>query len=284
MRWRQRLALLACLALAAAPAQAQFNLRNLNIDKLVDTAKNVAKATSEIGEQEEIGIGRDLSARLLGAAPLMANDGVQRYVNQVGRWLASQTERPDLPWQFGVLEAPQLNAFATPGGNVFVTRGLLERMKSEAELAGVLAHEISHVLRKHHLKAIQKGAQTALAGEALQQALANRGGANANREKLISLGSEVLTRGLDKGDELEADRLGVAIAARGGYDAYGLPAVLQTLQAMNPQDSGLALMFKTHPAPAERLDALEKLQGLLDAYAAQPQLAERFAASARARR
>jgi predicted Zn-dependent protease len=280
----QRLALLACLAFAAAPGQAQFNLRNLNIDKLVDTAKNVGKATTEIGEQEEIGIGRDLSARLLGAAPLMANDGVQRYVNQVGRWLASQTERPDLPWQFGVLEAPQLNAFATPGGNVFVTRGLLERMKSEAELAGVLAHEISHVLRKHHLKAIQKGAQTALAGEALQQALANRGGANANREKLISLGSEVLTRGLDKGDELEADRLGVAIAARGGYDAYGLPAVLQTLQAMNPQDSGLALMFKTHPAPAERLDALEKLQGLLDAYAAQPQLAERFAASARARR
>jgi len=248
----------------------------------VDTAKNVVTATTDIGEQEEIGIGRDVAARLLGAAPLMPNDGVQRYVNHVGRWLATQTERPDLPWQFGVLEAPQLNAFATPGGNIFITRGMLERMKSEAELAGVLAHEIAHVLRKHHLKAIQKGAQTALAGEAMSQALANRSG--ANREKLIALGSEVFTRGLDKGDELEADRLGVAIAARGGYDAYGLPSVLQRLQAMNPQDSGLALMFKTHPAPGERLDALEKLQGLLDAYAAQPQLAERFLASARPRR
>ncbi len=277
-----RLALLACLAFATAGAHAQFNLRNLDINKLVDTAKNVVTATTDIGEQEEIGIGRDVAARLLGAAPLMPNDGVQRYVNQVGRWLASQTERPDLPWQFGVLEAPQLNAFATPGGTIFITRGMLERMKSEAELAGVLAHEIGHVLRKHHLKAIQKGAQTALAGEALTQALARRDG--ANREKLIALGSEVFTRGLDKGDELEADRLGVAIAARGGYDAYGLPSVLQTLQAMNPQDSGLALMFKTHPAPAERLDALEKLQGLLDAYAAQPQLAERFAATARAKR
>jgi predicted Zn-dependent protease len=277
-----RVALCACLVLAAASAQAQFSLRNLDINKLVDTAKNVVKATTEIGEQEEIDIGRDVAGRLLGAAPLMANDGVQRYVNHVGRWLASQTERPDLPWQFGVLEAPQLNAFATPGGNVFITRGMLERMKSEAELAGVLAHEIAHVLRRHHLKAIQKGAQTALAGDALSQALANRSG--ANREKLIALGSEVFTRGLDKGDELEADRLGVAIAARGGYDAYGLPSVLQTLQAMNPQDSGLALMFKTHPAPAERLDALEKLQDLLDAYAAQPQLAERFLATARARR
>jgi predicted Zn-dependent protease len=277
-----RIALCACLVLATASVHAQFNLRNLDINKLVDTAKNVVKATTEIGEQEEIDIGRDVAARLLGAAPLMASDGVQRYVNHVGRWLASQTERPDLPWQFGVLEAPQLNAFATPGGNIFITRGMFERMRSEAELAGVLAHEIAHVLRRHHLKAIQKGAQTALAGEALSQALANRSG--ANREKLIALGSEVFTRGLDKGDELEADRLGVAIAARGGYDAYGLPSVLQTLQAMNPQDSGLALMFKTHPAPAERLDALEKLQDLLDAYAAQPQLAERFLASARPRR
>jgi predicted Zn-dependent protease len=279
-----RLALLAGLALAAASAQAQFNLRNLDINKVLDTAKNVVKATGEIGETEEIELGRDVAAQLLGAAPLMANEGVQRYVNHVGRWLASQTERGDLPWRFGVLEAPQLNAFATPGGNVFITRGLLERMKSEAELAGVLAHEIAHVLRRHHLKAIQKGAQTALAGEALNQALARRDGNDPNRAKLISLGSEVFTRGLDKSDELEADRLGVAIAARGGYDAYGLPSVLQTLQAMNPQDSGLALMFKTHPAPGERLDALEKVQALLDAYAAQPQLAERFAATARARR
>ncbi len=268
---------------AAAPAQAQFNLRNLDINKLVDTAKNVGKATTEIGEKEEIEIGQDLAARLLGAAPLVANEAMQRYLNQVGRWLASQTERPDLPWRFGVLEAPQLNAFATPGGSIFITRGLLERMKSEAELAGVLAHEIAHVLRKHHLKAIQKGAQVELAGTAVTQ-LARQDRNTASREKLLSTGSELFARGLDKSDELEADRLGVVIAARGGYDAYGLPSVLQTLQAMNPQDSGVALMFKTHPAPGERLDALEKMQPTLDAYAAQPQLTERFAATARPRR
>ena len=76
-------------------------------------------------------------------------------------------------------------------------------------------------------------------------------------------------RGLDKGDEFEADRLGVVLAARAGYDAYGLPSVLQTLQAMNAEDSGLALMFKTHPAPGDRLDALsEKMQPTLDAYSA----------------
>lgn len=274
-----RLRVLAMCALCAAlPAQAQFN-----INRLLDSARNVGKATQEVGEKEEIEIGQDMASQLLGAAPLMANDGVQRYVNNVGRWLASQTERPDLPWRFGVLEAPQLNAFATPGGHIFITRGLLERMKSEAELAGVLAHEISHVLKKHHLKAIQKGAQMELAGAAVSL-LARQDRSTPNREKLLAAGSELFSRGLDKSDELEADRLGVVIAARGGYDAYGLPSVLQTLQAMNPEDSGVALMFKTHPAPAERLAALERMQPTLDAYANQPQLAERFAATARAQR
>ena len=262
-------------AIFSGCVHAQFRLDKFDLNKLLDTTKNVVKATSDIGEPEEIQIGKDVAARLLGAAPLAKDDNLQRYVNRVGRWLALQTERPDLPWQFGVMEAPQLNAFAVPGGTIFVTRGLVERMKSEAELAGVLAHEISHVLRRHHLKAIQKGAQTALAGDALNQALRNQ---RADvREKLVSFGSEMYTRGLDKGDELEADRLGVVIAARAGYDAYGLPAVLQTLQAMNAQDSGLALMFKTHPAPGERLAALgETMQPTLDAYASQPQLADRF--------
>jgi predicted Zn-dependent protease len=156
-------------------------------------------------------------------------------------------------------------------------------MKSEAELAGVLAHEIAHVLKKHHLKAMQKGAQMELAGAAVSN-LARQERNAPGREKLLAAGTELFSRGLDKSDELEADRLGVVIAARAGYDAYGLPSVLQTLQAMNPEDSGVALMFKTHPAPAERLDALEKMQPTLDAYAAQPQLVDRFLSSSRGRK
>jgi predicted Zn-dependent protease len=275
------LVFLAALA-AAAPAQAQFNLRDLNINRIVDSVKNVSKATKDIDENEEIAIGRDMAARLLGAAPLAADVRMQRYVNHVGRWLASQTERPDLPWQFGVLEAPQLNAFAVPGGTIFITRGLLERMGNEAELAGVLAHEIAHVLKKHHLQAIQKGARASLAGDALSMALKDQ--RSDARDKLISFGTEMYTRGLDKSDELEADRLGVVIAARAGYDSYGLPSVLQALQAMNAEDSALALMFKTHPAPGERLDALsEKMQSTLDAHAGQAQLPARFSAEAKRR-
>jgi len=275
-------ATLAAVLLMAAPAQAQFRLPNLDVNRLVDSVKNVSKAAKEIDEPEEIAIGRDVAARLLGAAPLASDARMQRYVNNVGRWLASQTERPDLPWQFGVLEAPELNAFAVPGGTIFITRGLLEKMSSEAELAGVLAHEIVHVLRKHHLKAIQKGALASLGGEAAALALKNT--RSDARDKLVSFGTEMYARGLDKGDELEADRLGVVVAARAGYDAYGLPTVLQSLQAMNAQDSGLALMFKTHPAPAERLDALHAMQATLDRYSSQPQLTGRFATEVRAAR
>jgi len=265
------------LLLLSGAAQAQFRLPNLDVGRMVDSVKNVGKASKEINQEEEIAIGRDLAATLLGAAPLVNDARMQRYVNNVGRWIASQSERPDLPWQFGVLDAPQLNAFAVPGGTIFITRGLLDRMRNEAELAGVLGHEITHVVKKHHLKAIQKGAMTALAGDALSMAVKDKSAA-AN-EKLVSFGKEMYSRGLDKGDEFEADRMGVVLAARAGYDAYGLPSVLQTLQAMNAQDSGLALMFKTHPAPGERLDLLsEKMQPTLDAYSSQPQLAERFRA------
>ena len=264
------------------PAYAQFKLPDINVNRLVDQVRTLNKAAREPDEKEEIAIGQDVAARLVGAAPLVSDASIQQYVNRVGRWLALQSERPDLPWRFGVLEAPQVNAFAVPGGTIFITRGLLARTTSEAELAGVLSHEIVHVVKKHHLKAIQKGAMASLSADAAGAALTNVN--SEARGKLIAFGTEMYSRGLDKGDELEADRLGVVIAARGGYDAYGLPAVLQTLQAMNAQDSALALMFKTHPAPAERLDALSRMQAILDAYSAQPQLRERFAAETHAAR
>ena len=106
----------------AGTVHAQFRLPNIDVNKILDSAKNVGKATMEIGEPEEIAIGRDLAATLLGAAPLVNDPAMQRYVNNVGRWLAAQTERPGLPWRFGVLDAPQINAFAVPGGTVFITR------------------------------------------------------------------------------------------------------------------------------------------------------------------
>lgn len=264
------------LGLLSPAAGAQFNF---NLNKLLDTAKNIGQATREVGEKEEVEIGSEHAALLVGAAPLVADAELQRYVNQVGRWLSLHSERPDLNWKFGVLESDNVNAFATPGGFVFLTKGLLARMKSEAELAGVLAHEIVHVVKKHHLNAIRKGAGIQIGADVLADYSLKGGQGNAAvREKLIGGVKEVMLRGLDKDDEFEADQMGVVIAARSGYDPYGLPVVLQMLQAMNPQDSALALMFATHPDPGARLDSLDGAMGTrLDRYSSQPQAAERYA-------
>lgn len=276
-----RRALLAfALALVPAVAAAQFSL---NINKILDTGKNIVDATKDVNEKQEADIGAEYAAVLLGASPLLANPEVQRYVNRVGRWLSLNSERPDLNWQFGVLDTGTVNAFSTPGGYVLISRGLLERLHNEAELAGVLAHEVAHVVKKHHLTAMKKGKGMEAGANILSMYLDQQKSAAA-KEKLVGGMKEIMLRGLDKDDEFEADRMGVVIAARAGYDPYGLPSVIQMLQASNPKDSDLALMFETHPAPGARLDALDKAMGSrLDKFARQPQIAERYAGVMRAK-
>lgn len=237
---------------ACAGAHAQFSLKlpgGIDLGKTLDNAK---KATSDIDEPKEIQIGQEFATVLLGTKPLLNDQHTQRYVNALGHWLALQSERPDLPWTFAVLDDSGFNAFATPGGYIFVTRGLLERMHNEAELAGVLGHEIGHVLRKHYLKAVKTGALTSLITDNIHTS-------NNYTGALMSLFRDSYAKGLDQNDEYEADRIGVVIAARAGYDPFGLPAVLQYLQEQSGQDNNFSLIMKTHPAPAKRLDQLDKL-------------------------
>jgi predicted Zn-dependent protease len=249
---------------------------DFDLQKVLSIAKKTQQATKTIDEPEEIEIGNGIAANLLGASSLLDDSRAQQYVNQVGRWLSLQTERPDLPWKFGILESTDINAFSIPGGTIFITHGLLQKLNNESELAGVLAHEIVHVLRKHHLAALQKGARMDIASDLAGEALKNKGDP-AVLDKAIKAGTEVYARGLDKNDEFEADRMGIVIATRAGYDPYGLPAVLQMLEASNAQDSSLALMFKTHPAPRERLSLLDKIMSDgFDAYTAPSQTDKRF--------
>jgi predicted Zn-dependent protease len=208
-----------------------------------------------VGVQEEVAIGRRISGNLLGAAPLVNDEALQRYVNRVGRWVALQTDRPDLPWTFGVIESEDINAFAAPGGYVFVTKGLYRKLNSEAELAGVLAHEVGHVIKKHHLKVIQKQKGIAALSGALGKQV-SKDGDNKLVQKLIGSGAEIMARGLDKDAEFEADRVGVVVAARAGYEPFGLPSVLQEIGHVSAGDNSVALLFKTHPHPDERLARL----------------------------
>ena len=209
-------------------------------------------------KEEEIQLGREITGNLLGVAPLVKDEALQKYVNQVGRWVASQSERPNLPWHFGVIESEDLNAFAAPGGFVMITKGLYRKMENEAQLAGVLGHEIGHVVKKHHLKVLQKSQMLNLGATLLGDKF---GKDNQSVQKIIGSGAEICARSLDKNAEFEADRIGVALATRAGYEPFGLPEVLQAIGQVSKNDGSVALLFKTHPAPDDRLSMLGDAAG-----------------------
>jgi predicted Zn-dependent protease len=226
--------------------------------------------------EEEVAMGQQLAGRLLGAAPLVRDDRIQAYVNRVGRWVAAQADRPELRWHFGVIESADVNAFAMPGGFVFITKGLFDRLETESELAGVLGHEVAHVVAGHHLKLYKQSQTVGVVSGVLSQLVARRDQTGLGRN-LLGNGAEALARGLDKDSEHEADRMGTVYAARAGYEPYGLLSVLGKLARINPGDGGIALLFKTHPAPQDRLSRLGDDLGLsLEPYADGRSNAERF--------
>jgi len=223
--------------------------------------------------EEENRIGRQISGNLLGAVPLVRDDTLQRYVNLVGNWVALQSGRKDITWRFGVLDTEDINAFAAPGGYIFVTKGLYRLLNNEAELAGVLGHEIAHVTKKHHLKVLKQSSLISALGQ-----VAGSKAQNSDQivQNLIGNGAEIMARGLDKNAEFEADRVGMVFAARAGYEPWGLPEVLQDMAGLPAKGERTSLLFKTHPLPADRLAMLgESVDGRLDAVQGKD-LANRF--------
>jgi predicted Zn-dependent protease len=283
----QAAACAACIAFAG-PAHAQFGniLRqlpgNIAIPGVTPAAPAAAhtgdlfqllqQSVESIDEPKEIEIGRQLAAVLLGSKPLHPDAALQRYVNRLGRWISLQSARPHLPWTFGVLDDPGFNAFAAPGGYIFVTKGLVDRV-DEAELAGILAHEVTHVTEKHHLKALSAKARSGLATQLIASQLRNNVG-GAISAQMLALGKNLYSSGLDQADEFESDRQGVALAASAGFDPYGLPAVLQQLRTATPDNPLFSLTLSTHPPAQQRLEQLEVAMGnRLDAYSGKPSVA-----------
>ncbi len=178
------------------------------------------------------------------------NEQLQRYVNLVGRSLVRQSPRPDLLYSFAVIDSDAPNAFAGPGGYIFVTTGALKLMENESELAGVLAHEIAHVSEKHMLKTYKQG-QWINFGKAVAEA--------KDEEKtkyfdMVDQATDTLfDRGLDQRFEYEADSVGMEIAALTGYDPRGIITFLQKLQYVTGETGG---WLRTHPSSASRLQKL----------------------------
>ncbi len=239
----------------------------LDLNELLDIGKDVVDANKKISVKEEVELGGNLISGLLGAAPLVNNPKLQRYVNDVGFWVALQSSRKDLPWRFGVIDSSGINAFAAPGGYIVITLGLFSLLENEAQLAGVLGHEISHVVRKHHLKALQKTMKRGIWGKLGVRALADKDD-HKKLDKLVNAGVQLYASGLDRDLEFNADKRGVVLAARAGYDPYALLDVLTTIDSINPDEADLTVMLKTHPPTGKRLNKLAKLMdGRLDKYA-----------------
>ena len=249
-----------------------FGIKKKKID-LLRKGLGVVESLQPIGEEEEITLGEAVAieafSRFGGEYP---NQEWIRYINLVGKTIAEFSDRPTLDYHFSILNSQEQNAFAAPGGYIFITVGLLKKLKNEAELAGVLAHEIAHVTHKHMLETIRRGAILGSVSEFTLSAMKKNPKMFSN---VIDEMTEVLfTKGLDKEKELEADVMGIEYAYRAGYHPRGLRDYLKSLAKEEGHSS--SRFFTTHPSTALRISKINSLLGGYSDLQALPFLTKRF--------
>ena len=208
-----------------------------------------------IGYEEESSIGQAIALQVVARYGGVSDQSdLTKYVNLVGRAVASTCDRPDIPYRFAILNHESINAFAAPAGYIFVTRGLLKQVRNEAELAAVLGHEIAHVSQKHILEVIQRSKRLAGVTEAgLAYAHQNP---EAFKGLIDAAVKKLLDEGLDQEKEIEADQLGDVFAARVGYDPTAYVGLLNRLKTLKGDDRAF---FKTHPNFSTRIAAVQKV-------------------------
>jgi len=237
---------------------------------VLGTASKVAPKSESEQAAEELALGPQIAGRVLGARALWNDVEAQKRVNVVGRWVASQTNRPDLPWTFGVIDTSEVNAFAAPGGYILVTRGLYELLASDAELAAVLGHEISHAVERDHYNVIRKQEITTIGKDVVAGEINVGTGVAETYAKQYAEqhGATILVTSLDRQAEFRSDKAAEIYLARAGMNPMALYAVLQKMMALGSESASLAALYKTHPPLDARLDRIdergyEKLQAYL---------------------
>lgn len=238
----------AALALAA-PAYAQLGALS-KIKRGADTARKVADLN--IGDKEERAIGEEVSRQIIAELGVYPDAALTKYVTLVGMLLAQNSSKPNLNWQFIVLDTDGVNAYAAPGGIIHITRGALALIKSEAELAGVLGHEITHVTERHAITSIKRGRGLELASDEVG---ADGGLLAGAVSKLAEVGTRVLLfNEFDRGQEMESDKTGLQLANKAGYSPGGMTSFLTSLSERNKGRQEPNGLFATHPQLKERID------------------------------
>jgi predicted Zn-dependent protease len=209
-----------------------------------------------MSEAQEIQLGQEMDVQVSREMGLYDDPALQRYIQDVGLRLARTSERPNLPWHFAVIDEPAVNAFALPGGYIYLTRGILPFLDNEAELAGVLGHEIGHVTARHAAQQYTK-ATTAGIGVTLLSIFVPEARPFQSITE-TALGVLFLKHGRD--DELQADRLGVQYSATSGWNPAGVAGMLTTLARLDEASGsrkGVPNWLMTHPAPADRVEKIQ---------------------------
>ncbi len=207
-------------------------------------------------EADEIQLGKQTDAEVIATYGLVENPRLNAYVDDLGQRLARVSHRPQLAFSFKVLDSPVINAFAVPGGFVYLTRGILAYLNDEAELAGVMGHEIGHVTARHTAKQYSK-AMVASLGLEIGQGLSSEFRKYA---PYVEFGVGMLFLKFSRDDERQADELGVTYSTKAGYDAAHMANLFVTLERLQPSSAqGLPDWFSTHPNPPSRIKNIQQL-------------------------
>jgi predicted Zn-dependent protease len=234
---------LAGCGVLATPAAAQFD----KIGKGLSVAKKANDAVYTEAEKQQLGA--EVSANIRKKFGVVQDQSVHRYVTLVGAVLARVSKKSDYTWRFIVLDTDAVNAFAAPGGYIHITKGCLALIANESELAGVLGHELVHVIEDHTVKALSKAGFVDTAASA-------SGKGDGISSALVSQVTNIALQGFGRGEELESDHDGLGLAAKAGYQPDGLRTFLQRLTDRNKNSSEKRGLFASHPAMQERLDKL----------------------------
>jgi predicted Zn-dependent protease len=207
-----------------------------------------------LSESDEVTLGQQTDAEVIATYGLYEDAQLSTYINGIGLKMGKLTHRPNLAYSFKVLDTDVVNAFAVPGGYVYVTRGILAYLNDEAELAGVIGHELGHVAARHTADQYTKQ-QIATLGLGLGSILSEKFRQYAN---IASFGVNLLFLKFSRDDERQADDLGVEYSSKAGYDANRMATFFETLERMDEgsSSSGLPEWFSTHPNPANRIGAV----------------------------
>jgi predicted Zn-dependent protease len=223
---------------------------------MIGLALAAATAGCAISTQQEVQMGTEYAQQINAQLPIIKDPEVVRYINVLGDSIARLADDRSLQWQFFVVNSPEVNAFAVPGGYVYVNRGLVERAQKMDQLAGVLGHEIGHVVRRHSVKQMEQ-AQGANIGVTLACVLTQICN-NQATAAAINVGGTALFAKFSRDDEAQADEEGVKNVVRAGIDPRGIPEMFQILiNERERSPSTVDAWFATHPLEEDRVQATQ---------------------------